>query len=112
MWYVCFIVDVFFFKQKTAYEMRISDWSSDCALPIFLVRNVLKGLGERRFHGTIWSVERNSFAFLEIECVREPANSVAMFKLNLQRLHDDSLAVAALVVEQMIIIGQDRKSVV
>src|SRR3546814_7949661 len=25
---------VFFFKQKTAYEMRISDWSSTCALPI------------------------------------------------------------------------------
>src|SRR3546814_4249913 len=25
--YVCFCV--FFFKQKTAYEMRISDWSSD-----------------------------------------------------------------------------------
>src|SRR3546814_9749546 len=26
----------FFFKQKTAYEMRISDWSSECALPILL----------------------------------------------------------------------------
>src|SRR3546814_7894249 len=29
---ICFvfcIVYVFFFKQKTAYEMRISDWSSD-----------------------------------------------------------------------------------
>src|SRR3546814_9150553 len=26
----------FFFKQKTAYEMRISDWSSDVALPICL----------------------------------------------------------------------------
>src|SRR3546814_1789183 len=25
----CFCVLVFFFKQKTAYEMRISDWSSD-----------------------------------------------------------------------------------
>src|SRR3546814_18716279 len=25
---------VFFFKQKTAYEMRISDWSQTCALPI------------------------------------------------------------------------------
>src|SRR3546814_6260491 len=25
---VCFCL-VFFFKQKTAYEMRISDWSSD-----------------------------------------------------------------------------------
>src|SRR3546814_6287088 len=24
-----FIIVVFFFKQKTAYEMRISDWSSD-----------------------------------------------------------------------------------
>src|SRR3546814_14210470 len=24
-----FGLDVFFFKQKTAYEMRISDWSSD-----------------------------------------------------------------------------------
>src|SRR3546814_1423846 len=25
----CLIFVVFFFKQKTAYEMRISDWSSD-----------------------------------------------------------------------------------
>src|SRR3546814_9813516 len=25
----CDMVGVFFFKQKTAYEMRISDWSSD-----------------------------------------------------------------------------------
>src|SRR3546814_7948761 len=24
-----YVVFVFFFKQKTAYEMRISDWSSD-----------------------------------------------------------------------------------
>src|SRR3546814_1814670 len=27
--YVFFACYVFFFKQKTAYEMRISDWSSD-----------------------------------------------------------------------------------
>src|SRR3546814_1650955 len=26
---LCFVVWFFFFKQKTAYEMRISDWSSD-----------------------------------------------------------------------------------
>src|SRR3546814_2123945 len=25
----CFYLVFFFFKQKTAYEMRISDWSSD-----------------------------------------------------------------------------------
>src|SRR3546814_2519485 len=31
MWYI-----VFFFKQKTAYEMRISDWSSDvCSSDLF-----------------------------------------------------------------------------
>src|SRR3546814_12180521 len=27
------VVYVFFFKQKTAYEMRISDWSSDVCSP-------------------------------------------------------------------------------
>src|SRR3546814_6517436 len=26
---ILFVVVFFFFKQKTAYEMRISDWSSD-----------------------------------------------------------------------------------
>src|SRR3546814_10134239 len=26
---ICFLFVLFFFKQKTAYEMRISDWSSD-----------------------------------------------------------------------------------
>src|SRR3546814_10783266 len=26
---MCFCLFIFFFKQKTAYEMRISDWSSD-----------------------------------------------------------------------------------
>src|SRR3546814_8462037 len=25
----CLFINIFFFKQKTAYEMRISDWSSD-----------------------------------------------------------------------------------
>src|SRR3546814_4246885 len=30
---ICSLV-IFFFKQKTAYEMRISDWSSDVCLPI------------------------------------------------------------------------------
>src|SRR3546814_16906212 len=29
MWLYILVYVVFFFKQKTAYEMRISDWSSD-----------------------------------------------------------------------------------
>src|SRR3546814_3757564 len=33
---VCFCCIFFFFKQKTAYEMRISDWSSDvCSSDLF-----------------------------------------------------------------------------
>src|SRR3546814_6100665 len=31
---------LFFFKQKTAYEMRISDWVQTCALPILLSRPI------------------------------------------------------------------------
>src|SRR3546814_8948673 len=29
MLFLCYFILFFFFKQKTAYEMRISDWSSD-----------------------------------------------------------------------------------
>src|SRR3546814_6221402 len=34
------LVFFFFFKQKTAYEMRISDWSSDvCSSDLRVIRN-------------------------------------------------------------------------
>src|SRR3546814_1984871 len=39
---------VFFFKQKTAYEMRISDWSSDVSSSD-LVADQRVGFGDRRF---------------------------------------------------------------
>src|SRR3546814_5171757 len=41
-------IQFFFFKQKTAYEMRISDWSSDvCSsdLPLNIVMIVEESLG-------------------------------------------------------------------
>src|SRR3546814_6594834 len=38
----------FFVKQKTAYEMRISDWSSTCALPISALEAVEDGRGAGR----------------------------------------------------------------
>src|SRR3546814_3137398 len=39
---VCLVV--FFFKQKTAYEMRISDWSSDvCSSDLFVVARKDRG---------------------------------------------------------------------
>src|SRR3546814_1822989 len=40
----------FFFKQKTAYEMRISDWSSDvCSSDLVLAGAVLALAGEALF---------------------------------------------------------------
>src|SRR3546814_6498375 len=37
---VCLCFCIFFFKQKTAYEMRISDWSSDvCSSDLLLSRS-------------------------------------------------------------------------
>src|SRR3546814_7666842 len=43
----------FFFKQKTAYEMRISDWSSDVCSADLLLDQGIFGLGQdldqRRF---------------------------------------------------------------
>src|SRR3546814_12495582 len=39
-------VDFFFFKQKTAYEMRISDWSSDvCSSDLASVHHDLRRMG-------------------------------------------------------------------
>src|SRR3546814_18555470 len=52
---------MFFFKQKTAYEMRISDWSSDVCSSDLLARKARiadqgKG-GERAEHGADRSAE-------------------------------------------------------
>src|SRR3546814_19276221 len=39
---MCFF---FFFKQKTAYEMRISDWSSDVCSSDLLAEQAARGMG-------------------------------------------------------------------
>src|SRR3546814_6412472 len=53
--YIVFIVIMFFFfKQKTAYEMRISDWSSDLCSSDLLGRDVLREvqvIARVRIHG-------------------------------------------------------------
>src|SRR3546814_4056848 len=42
---------VFFFKQKTAYEMRISDWSSDvCSSDLVIAFFFLFGLAAKELH--------------------------------------------------------------
>src|SRR3546814_8790212 len=56
MWCCYVLLGIFFFKQKTAYEMRISDWSSDvCSSDLLLdlveqqhaVRMLVDGIGEQ-----------------------------------------------------------------
>src|SRR3546814_2496397 len=56
-WYIMVSCFFFFFKQKTAYEMRISDWSSDvCSsdLPAAEARSLAEGgpstIGLTSFH--------------------------------------------------------------
>src|SRR3546814_3508821 len=40
----CVLLSFFFFKQKTAYEMRISDWSSDvCSSDLLTLGHCLLG---------------------------------------------------------------------
>src|SRR3546814_3837797 len=49
---MCYCLFVFFFKQKTAYEMRISDWSSDvCSSDLFTREGGVVTLSARRAEG-------------------------------------------------------------
>src|SRR3546814_8339904 len=51
--YVVFCGDFFFFKQKTAYEMRISDWSSDvCSSDLWLLPT--RGVRNDKLHRHGW----------------------------------------------------------
>src|SRR3546814_1478847 len=73
---------VFFFKQKTAYEMRISDWSSDvCSsdlIPCIMAPNKIrpfqaaqsKDHGETRHALELWRHSRRHFARPSARCTR------------------------------------------
>src|SRR3546814_3198048 len=67
----CFVCVFFFFKQKTAYEMRISDWSSDvCSsdLQIANRRNVF-AVARRLFR---WAVSRGDIKISPMEGMETP----------------------------------------
>src|SRR3546814_8753104 len=55
--YICVLLSFlfFFFKQKTAYEMRISDWSSDVCSSDLLVRS----------HGISWHEKHKGQLFCD-----------------------------------------------
>src|SRR3546814_9934098 len=70
----------FFFKQKTAYEMRISDWSSDvCSSDLPLERP-----RRRRQPGDRAVIERRRFARERPAIVERPA-TVALHLIEFER---------------------------
>src|SRR3546814_1336013 len=50
---MCVIYFFFFFKQKTAYEMRISDWSSDVCSSDLQTLRLAAGIDQRTPHGGV-----------------------------------------------------------
>src|SRR3546814_2696565 len=67
-----------FLKQKTAYEMRISDWSSDVCSSDLIGGIAAAAIGERAFLGHLGQ-ERHVFyveGFVELEARVEPAETV------------------------------------
>src|SRR3546814_6974255 len=61
---VVVVVVVFFFKQKTAYEMRISDWSSDvCSSDLGLKQLGDAGIGDGSFAKILFNAPGFALAY-------------------------------------------------
>src|SRR3546814_1236375 len=72
----CFLVYllVFFFKQKTAYEVRISDWSSDvCSSDLLYKQNLLSTSLGGFFVGT------DGRLYEKTRDVEDPVNLTGLF---------------------------------
>src|SRR3546814_8565458 len=68
---MCLVVFCFFFKQKTAYEMRISDWSSDvCSSDLLEMKGYGPPVDESEFYRlTAFGADCHS-GIAPVECVR------------------------------------------
>src|SRR3546814_4672233 len=64
------MLSVFFFKQKTAYEMRISDWSSDvCSSDLWLQICPYRPLLQRSLRRRRWCKHGLQLSRLPVSCV-------------------------------------------
>src|SRR3546814_9139129 len=82
-----FLLFVFFFKQKTAYELRISDWSSDvCSSDLFVLDQPRELPGRMNVAAGAFGVERDDRELLleEINGFVRP-KSLLGFARQLQR---------------------------
>src|SRR3546814_3348249 len=81
--FICFfcVFFFFFFKQKTAYEMRISDWSSDVcssdlSSPGVILRHRFRSSYPAASASTPWdrSVRGHARCFVQPQAVASPAD--------------------------------------
>src|SRR3546814_1350180 len=81
-----FLLFFFFFKQKTAYEMRISDWSSDvCSSDLALAE--LVGIAASTCHGRVRRLQEAGVIrgfYADIDPAAIGLNLQAMISVSLQ----------------------------
>src|SRR3546814_2430276 len=73
-----FIMIFFFFKQKTAYEMRISDWSSDVCSSDLLDQQLTEE--ERMIRDTAEQFAQQKLAPRVLEAFRHEKTDPAIFR--------------------------------
>src|SRR3546814_4598355 len=94
MWCVCF-----FFNQKTAYEMRISDWSSDvCSSDLIDHRDLLLREVHHRVKNNLQMVD----AMLAMQCRQvEDARTLGSIEQLRARVHALAVVHAQLMTSQI-----------
>src|SRR3546814_15449316 len=85
-------VDIFFFKQKTAYEMRISDWSSDVCSSDLRVHRILARALKRLGHRDRHAVNARIAELLHL--VRLPPDAAARFPHELSGCQRQRVAIS------------------
>src|SRR3546814_10414061 len=90
----CLWCDFYFFKQKTAYEMRISDWSSDvCSSDLIRARtHVLVFGGGKIQHAVDADFRLSAKGRIEVNFVAAELQGIGQ---PLQRVHRHTWAVGA-----------------
>src|SRR3546814_10445302 len=101
---VCFFVVVVFFKKKTAYEMRISDWSSDVCS---------SDLGRRHGYGRVGACDRAAVHVVEygVAAARTDHSGLQMAAMTRSPSRNFT-CMQPIVPDSISIRGRDRKSVV
>src|SRR3546814_5059604 len=113
--YRVYVVFFFFFKQKTAYEMRISDWSSDvCSSDLTITWAVKDKLLAKEFKSA-YSFEAQFDKLMQRANYNEtkgivvgPEFSRVFAEIILQRV--DQKVIANLAVNGLVFNREDRKS--